>query len=63
MTLTEFEKGYCERSHITQEEYREHFVTLPCKCDDPDCPGWACVTNNPAMIQAHHDLYTPTELQ
>jgi len=52
-----FEKEYCENSDMTLEEYRESFVTLPCKCDYEYCQGWACVSNTPLAIKAHNELY------
>lgn len=59
LTKEEFEKGYCERSGITTEEYKNDFnlVTLPCNCIDEDCPKWAAVTNGPRYIRIHNDLY------
>ena len=37
------EERYCNKSHITVEEYRKYFVTFPCHCGEPSCKGWACV--------------------
>lgn len=56
MTREEFERDYCERSDITREYYAEHFLTLPCDCDNEDCKGWACINNDEISIHAHnHD--------
>lgn len=54
MDKEEFERGYCERSGITREEYERHYVTLPCDCDYEECEGWACVINHPVHIHAHN---------
>lgn len=53
MTKEEFEKGYCERSGITLEEYHETQVTLPCSCGYEDCEGWAVISNDPRLIGWH----------
>lgn len=58
MTKEEFEKGYCNRSEITVEEYHKHFVTLPCNCGDESCNGWASITKNELVIQNHKRKYT-----
>lgn len=57
MTQKEFEEKYCNKSHITVEEYRKYFVTLPCHCGDPSCKGWACVCNSINSIKVHRELY------
>ena len=57
LTKEEFEKNYCEKSNITEAEYHENFVTLPCSCGDSLCKGWACVVKNARSIKAHRDLY------
>jgi hypothetical protein len=57
MTKEEFEKRYCERSGISKEEYDEHEITLPCRCGENGCNGWAAVSNTPLAIKAHKDLY------
>jgi hypothetical protein len=56
MTKVEFEKGYCERSGISLEEYEEDNVTLSCNCGHESCEGWAAVSNRPLSIKAHKDL-------
>jgi hypothetical protein len=58
MTKEEFELGYIERSEITKEFYDNNFITLPCKCGNESCSGWACVSNNERMIKIHNDLHT-----
>lgn len=57
MDKEEFEKEYCEMSHITLEEYNKTQVTLSCNCSNNGCKGWAAVSNNPLSIKAHKDLY------
>lgn len=57
----EFEQGYCERSKIALADYRRHLVTLPCTCDDPNCPGWAAVGLDPSSVRTYLDLYWKTE--
>jgi hypothetical protein len=53
----EFERGYCQRGHMTREEYQEERVTLPCYCDYEKCEGWAAVPNIPDIIQDHMKFY------
>jgi hypothetical protein len=59
MTKEEFEKGYCERSEITIDEYHDDYnlITLPCNCGNATCEGWAAVDNRELAIKAHKDLY------
>lgn len=57
MTRKQFEESYCNKSHISIEEYDKYFVTLPCNCGDDTCKGWACVTKREASIKAHKELY------
>ena len=57
MLREEFEKQYCKNSDMAIEEYRENFVTLPCKCGEEGCNGWACVCNSPLNIKTHKRLY------
>jgi len=52
-----FERKYCERSDISIDEYRKHFVTLPCSCISPECDGWAVVNNDELSINTHNNLY------
>ena len=61
MTKEEFEQGYCDRSNITREQYKEWFTTLQCACDYELCKGWAAVPNEPDIIKAHLELYAPKE--
>jgi hypothetical protein len=49
----QFEQDYCKESDITLEEYHQHFITLPCTCDAPECRGWACVIS----VENHNKLY------
>ncbi|TCW59111.1 hypothetical protein EC917_101365 [Bacillus thuringiensis] len=58
MTKEEFEEGYCKCSDITLEEYNESFVTLPCKCKETSCNGWAVVINSPLSIKVHKEIYS-----
>lgn len=57
MTKEEFEIKYIERSNITKKSYDDNFVTLPCKCGDEGCCGFACVSNNKLSIKSHNDLF------
>ena len=34
-------------------------VALPCCCGVDVCKGWAALTNNPMLIDAHMELYSP----
>ena len=58
-TKEEFEKGYCERSGLTIEEYHRNHVTLPCACDFDGCEGWARIINYPDIIADHKLFHTP----
>jgi len=43
-TKEEFEKGYIERSKISEEYYHVTHTTLPCtRCGFEECTGWAAV--------------------
>lgn len=53
MRKEEFEAGYCERSGITREYFREHWVSLPCACEQDDCQGWAVVFLQEHMLLHH----------
>ena len=57
MTVQEFEDRYCHRSGISHEYYCKTFVTLACDCGEDICNGWAAVSNNPASIKIHEELY------
>lgn len=57
MNKEQFEKRYIERSGITQEQYDEFLITMPCSCGVRGCKGWVAVTNTPLGIKAHKDLY------
>jgi hypothetical protein len=56
MTKQQFIKNYCERSGITEQEFLETQVALPCNCDYEDCEKWAAVSNNKLSIKAHNEL-------
>lgn len=56
-TKEAFEKEYCNHSNIKLAEYREFFVTLPCRCTESDCKGWAVVPNTPLSIKVHKEIY------
>lgn len=57
MTEKDFEKGYIQRSGISEEYYQRNFVTLKCHCSSEVCQNWACVSNNPLSIKTHKELY------
>jgi hypothetical protein len=59
LTKEDFERGYCERSGITLELYRQWSVTLPCACDYEGCEGWAAVSNDPDLIADHKKFNSP----
>jgi len=40
MTKNEFEKGYIDRSGITQSFYDKYYITEPCYCGESCCAGW-----------------------
>ena len=56
MTKDKFEADYIANSGITEKEYRDYLVTLPCGCDYKFCAGWAAVGNNPLSIKVHEDI-------
>jgi hypothetical protein len=62
ITKEQFERAYCERSHISLEQYHEWRVTLPCACDYEECEGWAAVSKDERAIADHMELYAPKEV-
>ena len=58
MTKEEFEKGYLERSGLSQKFCNEHFVTMECNCGEEICDGWAQIRNNEESIKTQKELYT-----
>jgi len=56
MTKEEFIAGYCKRSKVTWEYLKMTQVVLPCSCGEPDCYGWAMVTNVPDLVRDHKKL-------
>jgi hypothetical protein len=60
MNKEDFEKGYCERAGISVSDYQDKYelVTLPCKCGEIGCEGWAAVSNSPLSIENHKRLYS-----
>ena len=57
MTAEEFETGYCERSGITREQYREYYITMTCSCGCDGCDGFAKIRNTPEAIKDQLVLY------
>ena len=57
MTKQEFIKQYCKLSGITDKEFSDFFIVLPCECNEEGCKGWAVVSNIPIAIKAYNDLY------
>ncbi len=51
MIAEEFEKGYCERSGITIEQYRKYYVVMTCDCGCDGCEGFAKIRNTPEAIE------------
>lgn len=54
MSASDFVKGYCGRSGITEREFYETQVPMP---DPTSAYGWSAVSNSPLLIKAHIDLY------
>ncbi|HHS9753289.1 TPA: DUF551 domain-containing protein [Klebsiella pneumoniae] len=54
ISASEFVKGYCIRSGITESEFYATQVPMP---DQTSPWGWAAVSNDPLLIKAHVDLY------
>lgn len=54
ISASEFVKGYCIRSGITESEFYATKVPMP---DQTSPWGWAAVSNDPLLIKAHVDLY------
>jgi hypothetical protein len=41
ITQSEFIKGYCDKSNITEKELNKlGQCAMPCDCDCEDCKGW-----------------------
>lgn len=59
MTKKEFTSKYCLNSKITIEEFDQYFVTLPCRCGEDGCRGWAAVSKNPLDVKAHQSNCAP----
>ena len=60
MTQSEFIKGFCERSKITEKELNKlGKFAVPCDChdhqDNPSCDGWAMVSRD--QIYDHFEFY------
>jgi hypothetical protein len=53
MTRDEFERGYCARSGVTVEWFRQHRVALPCACEADGCEGWAAISLDPLLLLHH----------
>lgn len=62
MTREEFVQGYCERSQLSLQSFRQRFVALACACEASNCPGWAVVQNEQQAIDRHNELYAPIEV-
>ncbi|EPV8437995.1 hypothetical protein ACWASX_004091 [Klebsiella variicola] len=53
ITVSEFVRGYCERSGITEREFYETQIPMP----DPSSPyGWSAVSNSAVSVKAHVKL-------
>ncbi|KKL51393.1 hypothetical protein LCGC14_2295930 [marine sediment metagenome] len=57
ISLKEFERAYIKRSNISRSFYNRWRITLPCKCDDDGCEGWASISKNPDSVH-HHCLFS-----
>ncbi len=55
ISASEFVKGYCKKSGITEREFYATQIPMP---DQTSPSGWAAVSNNPMSIKAHVDLYS-----
>lgn len=61
MTSEEFMRRYAEGSGLSVDECFQAGgqVALRCACGDPECLGWAAVSDNRLSIKAHNDLHAP----
>jgi len=57
LTKEQFVRQYAENSGKTEAEALANHVALPCRCDAPQCRGWAMVLNLPSFIESHNELY------
>lgn len=57
ITRDEFEKRWMKNSGISEEEFREEWVSLPCDCGEDRCKGWAVISNDDLSIRTHLELY------
>ena len=57
MEKEQFIEYYFEGSEELKEEMLSEMIVMPCKCPEPECKGWAMVSNNEISINAHIDLY------
>lgn len=61
--MSDFIRGYCERSGLTEERYHSFKVTLPCACEAVEGPHWAAVSRDPALMLDHIAFHIPTQDQ
>lgn len=57
MNAEYFTKIYCEKSNVAIKDFNKTQIVLKCNCNEPDCKGFAAVSNNPLSIKTHNILY------
>ena len=55
MTKVDFVTDYCKKTQLNKKIFNQMLVVLECNCDEPNCHGWAAVTNDPYMVKKHMD--------
>jgi hypothetical protein len=58
--LDDFVREYCAASKISEDQYREFFVPLPCACECIDGPHWASIRRDAGQILDHLAFHSPT---
>lgn len=65
-TRDEFEAGMCKGRGWTLEYYRQHFVSLPCNCEDGgarEIPHWAKISLTDTGVLDHLSFHCPDQGQ
>ena len=63
MNILEFENKFLKNRKIDKYNFRNNFVTLPCKCKEISCEGYAIVLLSKDRILNHCDNYMDVSLE
>lgn len=59
--LNDFVREYCAASDISEQQYREWFVPLPCSCECIEGPHWASIRRDAGQICDQLAFHSPTK--